>query len=96
MYFDQHRFAKKYFPDFTSLQVGDRADIIIWDYIPPTPINQSNFFDHYIYGILERQISSVLQNGKVLMKNFSLTDIDETKINNYIYEQGKRLVESLS
>ena len=96
MYFDQHRFIKKYFPDFTSLQVGDRADIIIWDYVPPTPINQSNFFGHYIYGILERQLQSVIQNGKVLMNNFSLTDIDETKINNYIYEQGKRLYRSLS
>ena len=96
MYFDQHKFVRKYFPDFSSLQVGDRADLIIWDYVPPTPINQSNFFGHYIYGILERQIHSVVQNGKVLMNDFSLTDIDETKINNYIYSQGKRLVESLS
>jgi cytosine/adenosine deaminase-related metal-dependent hydrolase len=96
MYFDQHRFVRKYFPDFSSLHVGDRADLIIWDYIPPTPISQSNFFGHYIYGILERQISSVVQNGKVLMNAFSLNDIDESKINNYIYEQGKRLVESLS
>src|SRR3989339_790990 len=95
MYFDQHRFVKKYFPDFSSLQIGDRADLIIWDYVPPTPISQSNFFGHYIYGILERQVHSVIQNRKVLMNNFSLTDIDETKINNYIYEQGKRLVESL-
>lgn len=95
MYFDRHRFVKKYFPDFSSLQIGDRADLIIWDYVPPTPISQSNFFGHYIYGILERQVHSVIQNGKVLMNNFSLTDIDETKINNYIYEQGKRLVESL-
>src|SRR3989304_6892401 len=95
MYFDQHRFVKKYFPDFSSLQLGDRADLIIWDYVPPTPISQNNFFGHYIYGILERQVHSVIQNRKVLMNNFSLTDIDETKINNYIYEQGKRLVESL-
>lgn len=91
MYFDQHRFAKKYFPDFTSLQVGDRADLIIWDYVPPTPISQSNFFGHYIYGILERQISSVVQNGKVLMNNFTLRGLDENKLNNYIYEQGKAL-----
>ena len=88
-------FVKKYFPDFSSLQIVDRADLIIWDYVPPTPISQSNFFGHYIYGILERQVHSVIQNRKVLMNNFSLTDIDETKINNYIYEQGKRLVESL-
>jgi len=96
MYFNQHKFVRKYFPDFSSLQVGDRADLIIWDYVAPTPINQSNFFGHYIYGILERQISSVVQNGKVLMNDFTLHGVDETKINNYIYSQGKRLVESLS
>jgi cytosine/adenosine deaminase-related metal-dependent hydrolase len=95
MYFDQFNFVKKYFPDFTSLNIGERADFIIWDYVPPTPIDKSNFFGHYIYGILERPIHTVIQSGKVLMNNFSLTHIDETKINNYIYEQGKRLVQSL-
>ena len=96
MYFDQQRFVRKYFLDFSSLQVGDRADLIIWDYVPPTPINQSNFFGHYIYGILERPVHAVIQNGKVLMNNFTLRGVDENEINNYIYEQGKRLVESLS
>jgi cytosine/adenosine deaminase-related metal-dependent hydrolase len=96
MYFDQLKFIRKYFPDFTSLHIGDRADLIIWDYVPPTPISQSNFFGHYIYGILERQTQSVIQNGKVLMNNFSLINVDETKINNYIYEQGKRLVKGLT
>ena len=96
MYFDQHKFVRKYFPDFSSLHVGDRADLIIWDYTPPTPINQSNFFGHYIYGILERQISSVVQNGNILMNDFTLVGADENEINNYIYSQGKRLVESLS
>ncbi len=96
MFFDQHKFVKKYFSDFSSLQIGSRADFIIWDYVPPTPINQSNFFGHYIYGILERQVHSVIQNGKKLMNNFSLTDIDETQINNYIYEQGERLVKLLA
>ncbi len=91
MYFDQLNFVGKYFADFTSLQTGDRADLIIWDYVPPTPIDQSNFFSHYIYGILERQIHSVVQNGNMLLNNFALVGVDETEINNYIYSQGKRL-----
>lgn len=96
MYFDQLNFVKKYFPDFSSLQIGDRADLIIWDYVPPTPMSQSNFFGHYVYGILEKQLHSVIQNGKVLMNNFNLLDVDEVEINNYIYKQGKRLVKSLT
>lgn len=95
MYFDQQRFIKKYFPDFTSLHIGERADIIIWDYVPPTPINQSNFFGHYIYGVLERPVHTVIQNGKVLMNNFTLRGIDENEINNYIYSQGKKLFDAL-
>lgn len=95
MYFDQLNFVKKFFPNYTTLKVGDRADLVIWDYVPPTPISQYNFFGHYIYGTLERPAHSVIQNGNVLMNNFSLTGIDEAKINNYICEQGKRLVKLL-
>jgi hypothetical protein len=95
MYFDQLNFVKKYFPDFSSLHSGDRADLIIWDYFPPTPFNRNNFFAHYIYGILERPVHTVLQNGKVLMNNFKLSGIHENEINNYIYSQGKRLFKAI-
>jgi len=96
MYFDQLNFIKKYFYDFGSLHAGDRADVIIWNYVPPTPLNSNNFFGHFIYGILERPIITVLQNGKVLMNDYRLIGIDENEINNYIYSQGKRLFESLT
>jgi len=91
IYFDQIGFAKKYFPDFPSLNEKDRADFIIWDYIPPTPINEENFWGHFIFGMLEYQISSVVQNGRFLMKEFSLTGADENEIKSEIYLQGERL-----
>ncbi|MFZ1291381.1 MAG: amidohydrolase family protein [Melioribacteraceae bacterium] len=90
-YFDQINFIKKFFSDFTSLQVNDRADIVIWDYVPPTPMNQNNFWGHYIYGILERPIKSVIQNGEVLLDDFKVKNIDETKILYEIYSQGESL-----
>jgi len=90
-YFNQHKFAKKYFPDFSSLNVGDRADLIIWDYIPPTPINSENFWGHYIYGVIERPVQTLIQNGTVLMKDFKLINVDETEIASRIFEQGNRL-----
>lgn len=90
-YFDQQKYIKRFFPDFTSLQENDRGDLIIWDYVPPTPINEDNFWGHYLYGILERQIVTVIQNGELLMKDNSLLNIDEIKINNEIYTQGEKL-----
>ena len=95
VYFDQINFIGKYFPDFTSLSVKDRADLIIWDYIPPTPFKQENFWGHFIYGILDRPLHSVIQNGKILMNNFRIT-FNDTKYQKNIVEQGNRLYKKMS
>lgn len=90
-YFNQYDFIKNIFPDFTSLNIGNRADLIIWDYVPPTPMNEGNYWGHYIYGILERQIKTVVQRGEILMDNFIFRNIDESKILTDIYLQGEKL-----
>jgi cytosine/adenosine deaminase-related metal-dependent hydrolase len=90
-YLNQHKFVKQFFPDFTSLNICDRADLIIWDYIPPTPINKENFWGHYLYGVIEQPVKTVIQNGKVLIKDFNLVDIDEKEMASNIFEQGNRL-----
>jgi cytosine/adenosine deaminase-related metal-dependent hydrolase len=90
IYFDQLGFVKKYFPDFTSLNVKDRADFVIWDYVPPTPFNEDNFWGHFIYGILERSAHSVIQNGNVLMNDFIII-MDTDLYHNNIVAQGNRL-----
>lgn len=91
IYFDQIAFAKNYFKDYPTLAKGDRADLVVWDYTPPTPITSNNFFGHYIYGILERAPKAVMQSGKFLLKEKSLININENKINANIYEQGEKL-----
>jgi cytosine/adenosine deaminase-related metal-dependent hydrolase len=95
IYSDQIDFIKKYYPDFTSLDVDDRADLVTWDYIPPTIFNSNNFFGHFLYGILDRPIHSVIQNGHVLMYNFQIT-MDESNYYSNIVEQGRRLYEKFN
>lgn len=90
-YYDQIAFVKKYFEDFPSLNENDRADFIIWDYVPPTPINETNFWSHFIYGTLESKIKSVVQEGIFLMKDFNLTEIDDSEVFQEIIKQGKKL-----
>jgi cytosine/adenosine deaminase-related metal-dependent hydrolase len=90
VYFDQLNFVQKYFSDFSLLNIKDRADLIIWDYIPPTPFMEENFWGHFIYGILDRPIHSIIQNGNVLMKNFKI-NFDEMKYQKNIIKQGNRL-----
>ncbi len=89
IYFDQLKFIRQYFPDFPKLAIGDLADLIIWDYIPPTPISKENFWGHFIYGILESRIYSVIQNGQFLMKDNVIKG--EAEVRKKIYSQGERL-----
>jgi len=91
IYFDQIRFIKKYFFYYPHLNKGDRADLIIWDYVPPTPITKDNFWGHFIYGMLESNIHSTIQKGNVLMREGKLQSINEEKTYRNIYKQGEKL-----
>jgi hypothetical protein len=95
VYFDQLNFVQKYFPDFSSLNIKDRADLIIWDYVPPTPFKEENFWGHFIYGILDRPVHSVIQNGNVLMNDFKIS-FDNWEYQKNIVEQGNRLYNKMS
>ncbi len=90
VYFDQLNFVQKYFPDFPSLNIKDKADFIIWDYVPPTPFMEENFWGHFIYGILDRPIHSVIHNGNVLMNSFKIS-FDDSEYQKNITAQGSRL-----
>ena len=57
------------------------ADIIIMDYDPPTPLNESTFLGHFLFGICEANVSTTMVNGKVLMQDGVLLNIDEAAIN---------------
>ncbi|MFH1196999.1 MAG: amidohydrolase family protein [bacterium] len=94
IFFDQIAFVKKYFPDYPNLLEHDRADFIIWDYIPPTPLIKDNFWGHFIYGMSESNIYSVIQNGELLMSDFKIKNTDEEKIRNQVFIQGERLYKS--
>lgn len=91
IYFDGINFVKKYFTDFPGLSGGDRADLIIWDYAPPTPVHSNNFWGHFIYGAVESNVHSVVINGRLLIKDcqWQLEHISE--ITTEISRQGHRL-----
>ena len=91
VYFNQINFVRQYFPDYTSLNENDRADFIVWDYVPPTPFNSNNFFGHYIYGIVERGVKASFCNGEFIMKNFSIKAPNLDYIEKLINKSGNIL-----
>lgn len=63
-----------------SLEIGNYADIIIVDYLPPTPLTENTFFGHFLFGICEAVIDSAIINGKLIMREGKLLHIDEERI----------------
>ncbi len=96
IYRDEQTFVRQYFPDFPALQVGDRADLVIWDYVPPTPFHSDNFWGHYIYGILESPAHTVIQEGRILLQSGKLLVEYYPNVLESIREQGYRLYQKFA
>jgi cytosine/adenosine deaminase-related metal-dependent hydrolase len=95
LYFDQIRFVRKFFPDYPELKPGDRADLVIWDYRPPSPFRADTFWGHLIYGILESPAWSVYMQGKALLANRRVLGLDGDTMERAAAVQGARLFKKL-
>ncbi len=91
---DQLNFVRLYFPDFPTLQEGTRADFVLWNYRPPTPLTADNFWGHYLYGLLESPPFAVFQAGRQLTSGARLLIQDLDKIYDNIRKQGHRLYQA--
>ncbi len=88
---DQLNFVRHYFGDFPHLHVGDRADFVLWNYVPPTPVLPQNFCGHFIYGLLESSAFAVFQAGKKLLWAGQFVQQPISQIQQNIFQQGQRL-----
>ena len=78
------------------LKAGAAADIIVMDYKPYTPFSADNIDGHMIFGMNGRQCLTTVANGKILMHNRQLIDIDEEEINSKILETAKKLWKNIN
>lgn len=70
--------ANRYFrKPLGVLAEGAAADVIVMDYIAPTPMNEENINSHILFGMSGHDVVTTIANGKVLMENRRLTGVDE-------------------
>lgn len=63
-----------------KIKIGAAADIIIVDYLAPTPLSPGNLPWHILFGFRESMITGTIVNGKVLMQDRKLLTVDEQEI----------------
>ena len=75
------KIAGRYFDQKLGvLEEGAAADVIIVNYDPLTPMNENNINGHLVFGVTGHDVVTTVANGKVLMKDRRLTEIDEAKV----------------
>ena len=89
--------ANRYFKKpLGVLKAGAAADVIVTDYNPLTPMTADNINGHTLFGMNGRSVVTTVCNGKVLMKNRELLNIDEAAVMAKCREQAKALADRIN
>lgn len=59
---------------------GGPADLAIIDYWPPTPLNETNFLGHLIFGLVDATVDTTVCRGEILMRDKKILSLDEERI----------------
>jgi cytosine/adenosine deaminase-related metal-dependent hydrolase len=76
-----------------EIKIGNCADLIFFNYNPPTPMNVNNIWYHLLFGIGNTCVNSTMVDGKFLMKNREMLVCDEKQILAEANVTAKRLWE---
>jgi putative selenium metabolism protein SsnA len=63
--------------DIGRIETGARADLILVDYFPPSPLDSGNLFGHLLFGISNAPIDALLVNGRYVVQNKQCVTVDE-------------------
>ena len=83
------------FPRVGELSAGAAADLVVLDYLPPTPLNNGNFPWHLIFAIDGHHVNSTMVAGRWLMRERQLLTVDEARIRARAQELSRALWQKL-
>jgi putative selenium metabolism protein SsnA len=78
-----------------KIEEGSYADLVILDYIPPTPLNHETLFSHILFGIYSAPVLIVIVNGKVILEDGNFRNIDEKELKEKARDASLRVWERL-
>ncbi|MGD9042719.1 MAG: amidohydrolase family protein [Desulfobacterales bacterium] len=81
-----HRYTREF-----GATGDDENNLVILDYDTPTEVTAENFFGHFVFGLDARHVETVICQGRVIVENRRMTNVDEAEVLTYAREMGKKL-----
>ncbi len=78
------------------LKEGAAADVIVTDYVPPTPMHEGNLYSHILFGMSGRSVITTICNGQILMRDRILQNLDEEAELAHVREEAQNLSKSIN
>lgn len=93
MAFNNNRqILKRYYPKpLGQLIPGGYADLIITDYDPPTPLDETSYYGHILFGLSGSRVVTTIVNGQILMLKRQIQGIDLEKVHARARELARKL-----
>lgn len=76
---------------FGTFKKGAVADLVVMNYMEPTPMLNENLLGHYLFGMQSSNVESVMVGGKWVMKNRKILGLDENKI----FKKSRKIAKKL-
>ena len=75
------------------IEAGARADLILVDYYPPTPLHAGNLFGHLLFGIANAPVDTLIVDGRVVVRDKRCVTVDEAAVAERATRKAKALWE---
>jgi putative selenium metabolism protein SsnA len=77
--------------DIGAIVPGARADLLLVDYWPPTPLTPDNLFGHFLFGIANAPVDTLIVNGRFVVRDKKIQTVDERAVMERASTQARAL-----
>jgi cytosine/adenosine deaminase-related metal-dependent hydrolase len=71
-----------------AIATGQLADIVIYDYVPFTPLRADTFFGHLLFGVGYTRANTTIARGKVIVENGDLRNLAMNDVRAHCVERA--------
>ena len=74
-----------------ALAAGQLADVVIYNYVPFTPLNADTFYGHLLFGLGFSRVHTTIARGNLIVDNGDIPHLDENNVRAFCTERASAI-----